>query len=71
VVVGGRDGIAIFVDQTTREVLRLRTNERHSGWILRSIQGREATLEKSPFTAVLAIPPPAGDRNPAVAPGQQ
>jgi general secretion pathway protein N len=43
-IVSGRDGIAIFVDQTTREVVRLRTNEGHSGWILRSIQGREATL---------------------------
>jgi general secretion pathway protein N len=55
---GGRDGIAIFVDQATREVVRLRTNEGHSGWILRSIQGREATLEKTPFTAVLTIPSP-------------
>ena len=57
-IIGAKDGIAIFVDQATREVVRLRTNEGHSGWVLRSIQGREATLEKTPFTAVLAIPPP-------------
>jgi general secretion pathway protein N len=70
-IVGGRDGIAIFVDQTTREVVRLRTNEGHSGWVLRSIQGREATLEKSPFTAVLAIPPPGGEQNSGLNPRWQ
>ena len=80
VVLGEKDGIAIFVDETTREVVRLRRNEGYSGWILRSLQGREATLEKEAFTAVLVIPPPGGEQNPAapfpvqqriVPPGQQ
>jgi general secretion pathway protein N len=65
VVLGEKDGIAIFVDETTREVVRLRKNESHSGWILRSLQGREAMLEKEAFTAVLVIPPPGGEPNPA------
>jgi general secretion pathway protein N len=55
-IVGASDSMAVFVDQTTREAVRLRTNEGYSGWILRSIQGREATLEKRPFTAVLNLP---------------
>jgi general secretion pathway protein N len=69
-IVGGTEGIAIFVDQTTREVVRLRTNEGHGGWILRSIQGREATLEKTPFSAVLAIPPPGREQKPGRVPGR-
>jgi general secretion pathway protein N len=69
-IVGGTEGIAIFVDQTTREVVRLRTNEGHGGWILRSIQGREATLEKTPFSAVLAIPPPGREQKPGPVPGR-
>jgi general secretion pathway protein N len=72
VVLGEKDGIAIFVDSATREVVRLRKNEGHSGWILRSLQGREATLEKEAFTAILVIPPPAAAPNPGpVFTGQQ
>jgi general secretion pathway protein N len=68
VIVGGRDSVAILVDQTTREVLRLRTNEGHDGWILRSIQGRDAILEKSPFTAILRLPRAGGEQNSEVSP---
>jgi hypothetical protein len=72
VVLSERDAIAIFVDQTTREVIRLRKNEGHSGWILRSLQGRQATLQKEAFTAILVIPPPGAAPNPdAIFTGQQ
>jgi hypothetical protein len=64
VVVGDKDGIAIFVDQTTREVVRLRKDQGHDGWILRSVHGREATLEKSPFTVILALPAPGDEPRP-------
>jgi general secretion pathway protein N len=67
-IVGGRDSVAVLVDQTTREVLRLRTNEGHDGWILRSIQGREAILEKNPFTAILRLPRAGGEQNSEVFP---
>jgi general secretion pathway protein N len=66
VVLGEKDGIGIFLDGATREVIRLRKNEGHSGWILRSLQGREATLEKDTSTAVLVIPPPGGEQSPGV-----
>jgi hypothetical protein len=38
--------------------------EAHQGWILRAVQGREATLEKNNELAVLAVPPPgSSERN--------
>lgn len=66
VILSEKDGIGIFVDGATREVIRLRKNEGHSGWILRTLQGRQATLEKAASTAVLVIPPPGGEPVPAV-----
>ena len=65
VVVGAKDKIAIFVDETTREVIRLRQDQGHDGWILRSVQGRETTLEKSPLTVILALPAPGDEPRPA------
>jgi general secretion pathway protein N len=65
VVLGEKDAIAILVDETTREVIRLRRNEGYRGWILRSVQGREAMLEKETLTAILAIPLPGGEKNAA------
>jgi len=57
-VVGESEGIAVFVDQNTQSVVRLRTGENHAGWILRSVRGREATLEKGQQTVQLALPAP-------------
>jgi general secretion pathway protein N len=57
-VVGEAEGIAVFLDQTTQAIVRLRTGENHSGWILRSVQGREATLQKDRETVLLALPAP-------------
>ncbi len=42
--VGGEDGIAVFVDQATQAIVRLRTGEGHDGWVLRTVGGREVTL---------------------------
>jgi hypothetical protein len=55
-VVNAREGFGIFLDQATNAVLRLKTGEGHNGWILLSVQGREATLQKDRDTAVLALP---------------
>lgn len=59
-VLGANESIAVFLDRTTREVVRLHPNESHEGWVLRSIDGREAKLEKGPDAAVLALAPPGG-----------
>jgi hypothetical protein len=57
-VIGDREAIAVFVDDTTKNPLRLRTGEAHKGWALRSVKGREATLEKDTETVVLSLPQP-------------
>jgi general secretion pathway protein N len=57
-VAGDAEGIAIFVDETTRSIVRLRTGENHLGWTLRSVKGREATLQKDRQTVLLALPAP-------------
>ena len=64
-VAGGDSGIAVFVEQSTENTVRLRVNESHQGWILRSIQGREVTLLKERNSSVLALAPPGGSAEPA------
>ena len=59
---GATDGFAIFVSDTTRDIIRLKTGEGHEGWILRSVKAREAVLEKNRRSAVIELPPPTGDR---------
>src|SRR5208282_1079158 len=55
-VVGETQSIGVFVDQVTKNVIRLRTGEGHAGWTLRAIHGREATFEKDQRVATLALP---------------
>ena len=55
-VASAAEGIAIFVDQTNQTIVRLRTGEGHAGWVLRSVGGREVTLQSDNDTAILALP---------------
>jgi hypothetical protein len=50
------EGFGIFLDQSTKAVFRLKVGEDHQGWKLRSVQGREATLEKDQQVVPLALP---------------
>lgn len=68
-VAAGEAGIAIFLEQGGRNVLRLKTGEDHKGWILRAVQRREVVLEKGKETTVLSLPAPDMKKGPAVAPG--
>jgi general secretion pathway protein N len=52
------EGFGIFLDQSTKVVLRLKVDEDYQGWKLRSVQGREATLEKDQQVVTLALPQP-------------
>ena len=61
VVTGTTDGFAVFTDQTTHDIVRLKTGEGHNGWILRSVNGRETVLEKNHRTSVIGLPIPTGD----------
>ena len=57
-VIGEKESIAVFVEDTTKNPVRLRTGEAHKGWTLRSVQGREATLEKDRESVNLSLPHP-------------
>jgi general secretion pathway protein N len=57
-VAGEAEGIAILLDQATRDIIRLRIGETLSGWTLRSVRGREATLQKDRESMLLAMPAP-------------
>jgi hypothetical protein len=55
-VAGTTEGFGIFIDDATRNVVRLRTGEGHTGWILQSVRGREVTFGKVGITATLSLP---------------
>jgi hypothetical protein len=52
------EGFGIFLDQSSKMALRLKVGEDYQGWTLRSVQGREATLEKDQQVVTLALPQP-------------
>jgi general secretion pathway protein N len=59
IVADDDQSFGIFVDQATRAALRLRIGEDHLGWKLRSVQGREVTLERDQQTTILSLPQPS------------
>ena len=52
------EGFGIFLDQATKAVFRLSVGEDYHGWKLRSVQGRETTLEKDQQVVPLTLPQP-------------
>ena len=52
------EGFAVFLDQATNNVIRLKTGQDHSGWVLQSVKGREVTLQKDRRTMTLVLPQP-------------
>jgi hypothetical protein len=54
------EAFGIFLDQSTKAALRLKIGEDYQGWKLRSVQGREATLEKDQEVITLELPQPGG-----------
>jgi general secretion pathway protein N len=69
-IVGKTMSIGVFIDQATKQVVRLRTGEGHANWTLRAIDGREAILDNDRQEATLALPPTNGSDQPAAsAPG--
>jgi general secretion pathway protein N len=66
-IAGEKDAIAVFVLQGTGTTIRLHPNESHEGWVLLSVQGREATLQKAGASAVMALAPPGGVPEPVTA----
>jgi general secretion pathway protein N len=64
-VAGENEGVAVFIDTTTRDMLRLRTGEGHNGWILQSVERSAVTLQKGEQTETLALPRPQAMQAPA------
>ena len=57
-IASDEEGFGIFLDQSTKAVLRLKVGEDFQGWKLRSVQGRETALEKDQQVVTLALPQP-------------
>ena len=57
-IVSASDGIGVFIDQASNEVVRIHTGQQHAGWVLRSVHGREASFEKNERKSTLALPAP-------------
>jgi hypothetical protein len=60
VVEGHDESYAVFINTTTHDIVRLKTGEGEDGWVLRSVRGREAVLERNDQTEVLELPPLTG-----------
>ena len=67
-IAGEHEGIGIFVDERTRDIVRLKTGDNHLGWVLSSVKGREATLRKDSETILLSLPAPTEAAAPAAMP---
>lgn len=57
-IAGDEEGFGIFVDQTSKAVIRLKVGEEFQGWKLQSVQGREAAMEKDRQVVTLVLPQP-------------
>ena len=53
-VAGGTKAIGVFLDQTTKRTIRLRSGQSHSGWVLGAVYKKEVTLQKD--QAVVYLP---------------
>jgi general secretion pathway protein N len=65
-VVGDSDAIAVFLDRTNQQIVRLRSGDTHAGWVLSSVLGREVTLKKAEQTEVLVLQRQDGSGSPAL-----
>jgi general secretion pathway protein N len=59
-IIGEGSGLAMFVEPATQNLVRLRTGEAYQGWVLRSVRGRDANLEKDNRTEIVSLPAPNG-----------
>lgn len=60
-IAGGDESFGIFLDQSTKAALRLKIGDDFQGWRLRTISGREVTMEKDEQGALLTLPRPGSE----------
>jgi hypothetical protein len=65
-IIGTDDGyrMAIFLDTSTKDVLRLHMGENYHGWVVSVINQREANLVKNGEQAVLELSAPGAELSP-------
>jgi type II secretory pathway component PulC len=68
-VTSDTEGIAVFVDESTRNIVRLKMGEGHTGWFLRSVKKREVLLQKAGEAVTLLLPLPSDQQRAVVLPG--
>lgn len=54
----GPERIGLFMDPTSKSVVRLRAGENHDGWTLRAVERRRVEMAKGLDQAVLDLPAP-------------
>ena len=64
-IIGAESRIAIFYDETSKIASGVREGERASGWTLRAVDPRSATLEGSGRMVTLELPEPSAQESPA------
>lgn len=57
-VAGSGERIGLFIDSTSKAVLRLKRGENHQGWTLRDVRPRQVELAKGLDNTVLEMPSP-------------
>ncbi|WP_244422380.1 hypothetical protein [Bradyrhizobium sp. ORS 285] len=67
-VVNGNQGLAVFVDPSSKTPLRIRTGADYQGWTLRHVEARSATLKKGEDVVVLYFTQQPGQLISPVAP---
>ncbi len=55
-VLGAGRGIGVFIDQTTKDIVRLSAGEGHDGWTLRAVQEHAVILERDRREVTIALP---------------
>jgi hypothetical protein len=63
-IIGKTRQIGIFLEETTREMVRLATGEGHSGWLLRLVDNRGVQFERGERSATLGLRPPHQSKAP-------
>ena len=66
-IIGDDSRIAIFYDQSSRTASGVRLGGRASGWTLRAVDPRSATVEGSGRVVTLELPEPSAQANPVSA----
>ena len=64
-VIGTSDSIGVFLDETSKDVIRIRIGASHDGWRLNSVQRRAASFKKNRQETTLMLAPPGSDQPPS------